>query len=199
MCVLLAYMDADMTIRDVMSREFVGVSESDPVDETVRLMLEEEADCAVVLRGDDPVGMITDRDVLSMVLDGGDVESATVAEAMNETLSSVRSDRDLAVAIDRLSAANVSRLVVLENGSREPVGLLTHRDVTTAMTHSLRPRGRPYDTDDALDAGGSGFEMTDTDGTADDTMQSICESCGTLSRSLSNVDGQLLCPDCRDV
>jgi CBS domain-containing protein len=34
-------MDADMTIRDVMSREFVGVSESDPLDATVDIMLEE--------------------------------------------------------------------------------------------------------------------------------------------------------------
>jgi len=196
-------MDADMTIRDVMSREFVGVSESDPVAETVRLMLAEDADCAVVLRGDDPVGMLTDRDVLSMVLDGRDVREATVADAMSDRTASVRSDRDLEVAIDRLSVANTARLVVIENGSDQPIGLLTHRDIATAVAHSLRPRGESYDTDEELTVDTGGFEQFEGESnagrTTDDTFQSICESCGSLSRSLSAVDGQLLCQDCRDV
>jgi formylmethanofuran dehydrogenase subunit E len=29
--------------------------------------------------------------------------------------------------------------------------------------------------------------------------QSICQECGALARDLSEVDGQLLCADCRDV
>ena len=196
-------MDADVTVRDVMSREFVGVSESDPAAETMRLLLAEDADCAVVLRGDDPVGTLTDRDVLSMVLDGADVEETTVADAMSEETASVRSDRDLELAIDRLSAANTARLIVIENGSGEPVGLLTHRDIAIAVAHSRRPRGESYDTDEEVAADRSEFEQFDGESNGrratDDTFQSICESCGSLSRSLSAVDGQLLCQDCRDV
>jgi CBS domain-containing protein len=216
-------MNADITIRDVMSREFVGVSESDPISETVRLMLDEDADCAVVLRGSDPVGTVTDRDVLSLMLDDGRVETATVADAMGERTASVRSDQDLVVAIDRLSATAASQLVVLETGSDRPIGLLTYRDVATALAYSLESGRGVYDHDYEADdpaVGAGGFEAfeagdgqdadrtdpidgTDrtnrTDRTADDTLQSICESCGTLSHSLSDADGQLLCPDCRDV
>ena len=68
-------MDAEMTIRDVMSREFVGVSESDPLDATIDLMLEEKADCVVVLRGDEPVGMMTERNVLASVSENRDRKS----------------------------------------------------------------------------------------------------------------------------
>ena len=102
-------MDAEMTIRDVMSREFVGVSESDPLDATIDLMLEEKADCVVVLRGDEPVGMMTERNVLASVSENRGTADATVAEVMSEAVPSVRSDRDLAVGIDRLATADSSR------------------------------------------------------------------------------------------
>lgn len=186
-----------MTIRDVMSREFVGVSESDPLDATVDIMLEEKVDCVVVLRGGDPVGMMTERDVLASVSEGRGTADATVAEVMSEAVPSVRSDRDLAVGIDRLATADSSRLVVIENSSDEPVGLLTYRDVATTVAHALRSGSRYDGYDEKVsrtDAGG--FEA---EGEREDTIQSICESCGALSRSLSAVGGQLLCPNCRDV
>ena len=188
-------MDAEMTIRDVMSRGFVGVSESDPLDATIDLMLEEKADCVVVLRGDEPVGMMTERNVLASVSENRGTADATVAEVMSEAVPSVRSDRDLAVGIDRLATADSSRLVVTENDSDEPVGLLTYRDVATTVAHSLRSGSR-YDEEGISRTDTSDFEA---ERGRDDTIQSICESCGALSRSLSTVGGQLLCPNCRDI
>jgi CBS domain-containing protein len=191
-------MDADMTIRDVMSREFVGVSESDPVDATVDLMFEEKADCVVVLRGGDPVGLMTERDVLASITESGGFENATVADVMSEAVPSVRSGRDLAVGIDRLATADSSRLVVTENGSHRPVGLLTYRDVATTIAHSLRSGRSSYG---ASDANARSDRFGDANGKASDadTIQGVCESCGTLSSSLASVDGQLLCGNCRDL
>jgi CBS domain-containing protein len=186
-------MNADVSVREVMNREFVGVSESDSVASTARLMLEEDADCAVALRGDDPVGMITVRDVLSSALDKSDVEAATIADVMR-AVPSVRSDRDVAMATDRLVAADVPGVVVIDDGSAEPVGLVTYRDIATTLTHSLRSPNEPYDSVETFPTGTNGFETE-----RDSEFQSVCESCGTLSRSLSAVDGQLLCSNCRDV
>jgi CBS domain-containing protein len=188
-------MDADMSVRDVMSREFLGVSESDSVVSIVRLMLEEAVGFAVVLRGRDPVGTVTERDVLSLAVENGTIEKATVAETMSEAVPTVRSDRDLAVGIDRLVAADGSRLVVIGEAGPEPVGVLTYRDVATTIAHSLRSRNG-YDAEDTPGTGASGFEA---ERAANESIQGICESCGTLSRSLSVVDGRSLCPNCRDV
>lgn len=199
----MEHMDTDIPIRDVMTREFVGVSESDTVLSTARLMLDEDTDCAVVLRGSEPVGMVTERDVLAMLVDGDepDIDGATVMEAMNGSVASIPSNRDLSEAIDRLSTAAVDRLLVIENGSNEPIGLLTHRDVATVVTHSLRWRATPYeDTGADADESRSEFgEFGTAEGAPMDAMQSVCEVCGSLSQSLMNVDGQLVCPDCRDV
>lgn len=193
-------MDADMTIRDVMTREFVGVSESDSVLSTARLLLAEDADCAVVLRGNEPVGVLTERDVLATFVedDEPDIDGVTVAEAMNGSVASIPANRDFEEAIDRLSSTTTDRLLVIENGSNEPIGLLTHRDVTAAVTHAMRLRATPYEDAEA-DANGIRSEFGTAESTPVDAIQSICEACGSLSRSLMNVDGQLVCPDCRDV
>ena len=52
-------MNENVTVREVMEREFVGVSESDGVLETSELLLREGSDLAVVLRGSEPVGVVT--------------------------------------------------------------------------------------------------------------------------------------------
>ena len=78
-------MNVDVTVRDVMSHEFVGVNESDDVRGTVQLMLEEGVDCAVVLRGQEPVGVLTERDVLTLVAEDGSPEGTTVGELMGES------------------------------------------------------------------------------------------------------------------
>ncbi|MFC7195331.1 CBS domain-containing protein [Halosimplex aquaticum] len=57
-------MERDVSVQEVMDREFVGVSESDGLRETAELMLAEEADSAVVLHGSEPVGVVTERDAL---------------------------------------------------------------------------------------------------------------------------------------
>jgi hypothetical protein len=142
--------------------------------------------------------MLTEHDVLASLVAGEAIETATVAEVMGEAVPSVRSDRDLAVGIDRLAAADVSQLVVTENGSGEPVGLLTHRDVATTIAHSLRSNRSSYGAN-GTDAGSGRFEGTNRRANDGDTIQGICESCGTLSDSLASVDGQLLCGNCRDV
>ncbi|WP_195155705.1 CBS domain-containing protein, partial [Halorubrum sp. AJ67] len=55
-------MRTDTTVRDVMHREFLGVSESDSLSDAAALLVEEETNCVVVVRGGDPVGRLESRD-----------------------------------------------------------------------------------------------------------------------------------------
>jgi len=58
-------MERDVSVREVMDREFLGASESDGLREAAELMLVEDADSVVVLRGSDPVGVVTERDLMT--------------------------------------------------------------------------------------------------------------------------------------
>jgi len=196
-------MERDTTVQEVMDREFVGVTESDGFTETVELMLEEGVESVVVLRGSEPVGVVTEREALAAMVEDGD--PTTAADAMTETVPTVSPDHTIAEAADEMSTAATKRVVVSDGA--ETVGVVSEHDLITtspfapavgtdhtrtdAELSEQRPvaaaQGGPGD----LGEGGSrDLEYED---------QSICEACGSLARDLRAFNGQLLCADCRDI
>ncbi|PSQ28976.1 signal transduction protein [Halobacteriales archaeon QS_9_68_17] len=188
-------MQSDVTIRDVMTREYVGVSESDTVLDVVGLMRQEETGCVVVLRGSDPVGILTEWDVLGVVADESSPRETTAASVMSDPVLTVSPDQQLRTAAGKMSRENIRRLVVIENG--EVVGVLNERDVIAAAASFRRPEepappssaaGNQHDS--RIAAGPNGEEYSD---------QSVCETCGSLSDTLREYNGQLVCTECREV
>lgn len=195
-------MNENVIVREVMEREFVGVSESDGVLQTAELLLGEEADLAVVLRGTDPVGVVTDRDVLAHVVAGGDPEAAVVEDVMTETVPTVTADQTLPEARDRMSSLSTSWLVVSDGG--EPDGIVTEHDLlATSVLNSegstAEPEPGQHEIEEQMAAATT--VATEAESAADDAFdeQGICEMCGALTRDLSSFNGQLLCSDCRDI
>jgi len=196
-------MNENVTVREVMEREFVGVSESDGVLETTELLLREDADLAVVLRGTEPVGVVTDRDVLAHVVSGRDPESATVEEIMTESVPTVGAEQTLPEARDRMSSWSTSWLVVSDGG--EPDGIVTEHDILATSTlgpetTATERESRQETVQQQMTASASNA-TSDGERATDDAFdeQGICEMCGALTRDLSSFNGQLLCADCRDI
>ena len=194
-------MNADVTVREVMDRDYLGVSESDDLVDTVELLLREGVDTAVVMRGTEPVGVLTGRDVMALLVEGPDPESATVGDAMTARVPTV--DPDLAVdeAADVMSAQDVRRLVVTRNAGEEPDGVITEHDVFAVRASSLERDSEAAEEARAV-ASGPGTALAndiEAEGTGDFEDQGICEACGTLTGDLVSFNGQLLCADCRDM
>lgn len=187
-------MDSTVAVREIVDRSFAGVSETDTVVDTAELMLSEDRDSAVVLRGSEPVGIVTQRDALeALVHDEGD---RPVADAMTAAVPTVRPDATVAETARELSARAARRLVVTD-GERT-LGVLTEHDVVAASSFGpgtdAGVEAAPVDagsdgpTRGSTDAGAGGFED-----------QSICEACGSFARDLVTFNGQVLCGDCRDM
>lgn len=188
-------MNVEVTVRDVMSREFVGVNESDDVRGTVQLMLDEGVDCAVVLRGQEPVGVFTERDVLSLVAGGGDPEGTTVGSLMGESGPTVPPEAGVDRALDLMATADARRLLV---GADHLEGVLTEHDLLSAA--ALERYQEPDDLRHAATNGADEYAVSGTE--RPDTAvseQSICQGCGALVRDLTEMDGQLLCADCAEL
>ena len=193
-------MNADVTVRELMNREYVGVSESDDLVDTVELLLREDAEAAVVQRGSEHVGVLTERDVLALLVEGPDPAEATVGDAMTRSIPTVDPDATLDAAADEMSTRSSGRLVVT-NGS-EPLGIITEHDLLTSRTYTETDTAETaaetltsgtMTTTMAVDAG------TESEFEGSVREQSICEGCGKLTRDLSSFNGQLLCGDCRDM
>ncbi|MEF8780055.1 MAG: CBS domain-containing protein [Haloferacaceae archaeon] len=168
----------EATVRDVMHREFLGVSESDTLGDAAELLIDENVDYLVVLRGHEPVGYLSARHVLAAVLSDGGLEE-DVATVMRPPVPTVSAAERLADVEERLLQEDAGRLVVTDEG--EAVGVITERDVLAATTTVREPAGLHDETEPDPAVG-----------------QSICEVCGSLSPELTAVNGQLVCPDCQN-
>lgn len=187
-------MATELTARDVLSPEYIGVSESDSVLGAVRLMRQERAGCVLVVRGAEAVGIMTEWDILGLIADEDDPAETTVGEAMSSPLLSVPPDHPISDAAELMARENIRNLVVEDDDGI--TGIITQRDViavagsygaTTAPATELgstRPEG-----DTPAPNGGDEYGAG----------QGVCEVCGTLTESLWETNGQLVCSDCRAV
>ena len=184
-------MNESNSVREVMTREFVGVSEADGLLETGRLLREERADGAVVLRGNDPVGIVSAEDVLDQLLDDEAPDAGAVSDVMDSTVPRIDVDNHIESAADQLLSSSVSLLVVFD-GSGDIAGVVTESDLVRSVALSREST-----------AGSENLEPARTEGTAEAdagySNQGICERCGALTSDLVSFNGQLLCSDCRDV
>ncbi len=201
-------MESELSVRDILTTEYVGVSESDTVLGAVRLMREERSSCVLVVRGTDPVGIMTEWDVLGVVESEADPAETTVESAMTTPVISVSPERSLTDVATMMARENIRNVVV--ETEDDLLGVVTQRDViaaagsfqaTTAPTRSNEgPPAVERPVDDA---------MAPIDEPADDravpnggdeySTQGVCEACGSLAEELRDANGQLVCPDCRAV
>jgi signal-transduction protein with cAMP-binding, CBS, and nucleotidyltransferase domain len=191
-------MNESVSVREVMDRAYVGVSESDDLLETTELLVREEASTALVLRGNDPIGVVTETDILGYVVSDGEPEAAAVGDVMTESVPSISPDARLTEARDRMAAWSTEWILVVEDG--DPVGTLTGHDILSTArlesesTEQVADDGRLVTTAEAATTDGA---PPQSDESVDE--QGICGGCGTLTQSLASVNGQVLCADCREV
>lgn len=181
----------DLTVRDVMTHDYVGVSESDTVEEVGTLLLDEGASAVAVVRGAEPIGSVLPRTMVAACLDGNDPATKHVGDVMERPPRSIQPDLSLAQAAALLAEADTDHVFV--SAGNEILGVLSENDLVTAMT-SMLTRESSEPLDDAYDAG-----VEDTEQIGGMSSQSVCEVCGTLKTGLENINGQLVCDDCRAV
>lgn len=181
-------MHTDSTARDVMRHEFVGVSESDTLADAASLAVEETANCIVVMRGHEPIGQVSIHELLDATLESGSADRP-VNEIMDATVPTVPDDAGLSAVRKQLVTDDVASVLVV-NGEG-PIGVVTERDLLLAV-------GDP-DTavsDDRVDRMSDPSYETEGD---TEPQHSICELCGSLSAELTQINGQMRCPNCADV
>ena len=122
-----------LALRDVMSHEFVGVSEADALRDAVELMRSEHTTSAVVLRGNDPVGVVTAGTVFDFLLEDGAADTVTVSDVMENTPASLPLGASIAEAADVMGRTGDPRVLVVDEND-DVRGIVEARDVAPAIT-----------------------------------------------------------------
>ena len=116
-----------MKVRAVYTKGLVPATSDDTLRHAAVTMEEYEVGCLPVFRGDDLVGIFTERDLVRAIADDVQPESATIGEYMSLEPVTVEIDADLHEVATEMLKAGVRHLPVLE--ADRVVGMVSIRDV----------------------------------------------------------------------
>lgn len=187
-----------VSVREVMHREYVGVNEGDSVRGAADLMRSDGVGCAVVLHGNEPVGLLTADDVIKLVATSRDPEETTVADLMRQPIVSIDADSTVREAIEQMADRDAKHLVVVDTGSVS--GVLSEHDLLKANTMFLQSNRTDRNVVATRETNTTVTgEIESEEQSNDPYTQGVCEVCGSLTAELRDVNGQLVCTACRSV
>jgi IMP dehydrogenase len=121
-----------------VNTNIISITKDMSVGAAINQMVEHEVGALIVLDGDKPVGMFTERDVLrSWTRKGTSVfEDIKVGEVMTTNLIIVESDDDLCYVTQIMIKNRIRHLPVIDK--KKIVAMLSIRDVVKAQVSDLR-------------------------------------------------------------
>ena len=121
-----------IAVGQVVKRKAVIVKPDDSVHRVARILSKNKVGSAVVVKGDEIIGIITDRDILDKVVARGkDPKTVRVEEVMTKNPITIEDDYDVQDAIDKMMDRGIRRLLVTRLG--KPIGFVTAADLLAAL------------------------------------------------------------------
>lgn len=172
-----------------MTRNFVSLSPKASLHECAKKMARERVDSLLITEGTRLIGILTSRDILWAITKKPllDLKKIRGIDIATRKLAVIKPSADITQAIEKMRHSNFRRLPVISNG--ELLGVVTLKDILAV---------NPTFYNDVRNL----MEIREEDKKREQVEASLpidglCENCGALA-DLLHVEGQMLCPDCRD-
>ncbi|KAA0005500.1 MAG: CBS domain-containing protein [Thermoplasmata archaeon] len=177
-------MHGKVLVKEVMRAKVITVEPNTNVREAAQLMRKKKVGSVIVVE-DKPVGILTESDIIEkIVAEDKKASDVLVKEIMTSPIIVIDPYIDLEEAMKTMSACNIRRLPVIENGRL--IGIITQKDVLR-FSPTLLEISREW----------SKIE-SNVPYRKSQIFSGKCEDCGALSTNLREVDGRLLCEDCAE-
>ncbi len=115
-------------VREVMTSTVETIAPDATVQEAAKKMADTQHGPLPVVEGDQVVGIITDRDIVTRAVAAGRTD-VTVRDAMTTEVVTIFEDQDAAEAAATLQAKQVSRAVVLNRNTNQIAGIVSLADL----------------------------------------------------------------------
>ena len=114
-------------VKNIMSKPLITVDVETSADEAIKLMVEKNIGALIVTGRGEPVGIITERDILRKYCQDASCMKVKVGKIMSKPLVTVDGKTPIGEASETMSVKNIRRLLVTEKG--KIVGIITQRDL----------------------------------------------------------------------
>jgi predicted transcriptional regulator len=179
-------MATGILVKNIMSKPAVQINHDKTVQDAAQVMVKHRVGSIIVVKGNNPIGIITETDInKKVVAPGKDPRKLKVKDIMSAPLVFSKPDEDILVTVEKMKKHKIKRIPVVEGG--KIVGIVADTDVARASPDMLdilnfRLKMRSYQQPSVEESVTSG----------------ICECCGEYSVDLQFVDDQWVCENCRE-
>ena len=126
-----------MPVKDVARTAVVTATTDQTAGNLATLMKEENVGCVVIEADDEPIGIVTDRDLVVTVLESRSKPSeVTAGEIMTETPVTVDVDTGILKATESMYEASVRRMPIVDENDKV-AGIITMDDLLVLLTDEL--------------------------------------------------------------
>lgn len=166
------------SISDIMTRNVATVDVEATAAEAAHVMAAKRISCVVVMRGSEPAGIVTEKDMIRRIVTAmKDPAKVCVTDVMSSPVTTIPVDYSVLGVSKKMDALHLHRLVAMEAGG--VCGIVTQTDIMRAVRSEL----------ERIDQERWGW-MTELSM----QVQATVDSLGKLQNILSKLGGPLTAP-----
>ncbi|MCK5309517.1 MAG: CBS domain-containing protein [Thermoplasmata archaeon] len=181
-------MKAEVPVLEIMSTDIPQLEPFESVENAAAKMVEHSSGCVIIVDEGKPIGIVTERDMVRKVLSERKNPAETqLRDVMSSPLVWIPRHIGIMEAAKQMASLKLRKLVVLHDGQFQ--GVVNARDILQIAPQMIEI------TRELADIG-----MPSGEYIADSIQQAsgYCESCKGYSGMLEFMDGQLMCPTCKE-
>ncbi len=177
-----------MPLREVMVREVVAGNQDLTVLEAAKLMRRNKVDSIVVLDDGEPVGIVTEGDIISELV-SKDIKPSTMKlkDIMTSPLITASPNDRLSTIARKMARERIRKIPVIEDGKL--VGIVADVDILSVSSEMNSILAELLEMN---------LEREELSVEGESVEQGICEKCGSFSHYLSVKDGLMVCETCKE-
>jgi CBS domain-containing protein len=119
-----------IAVRDVMKSPPVSILPEATLKEAILTMANKNIGFVVLMRGDQLVGVVSERDIVKALASGISLD-APVEKIATKRVITIEASKSIAEAADLMAEHRIRHLVVVDRG--RPVGVVSLRDLVKLM------------------------------------------------------------------
>jgi predicted transcriptional regulator len=117
-------------------RKPLAVDQSTPVGEVLQTMVSRAIGCVIVVRGEEMIGIFTERDaLLRLNVEAAQLAARPVRDFMTASPDTIEMDAPIAFALHKMDIGGYRHIPVTTRG--KPTGIISVRDILRYITEDL--------------------------------------------------------------
>ncbi len=123
-------------IRDIMKKNVVTIDQDSTVLDAARLLKEKKISFLVIMKNNEPIGVVTESDfVRKLVVEDKSASKTQLSEIMSYKFRSVTPSTEIEDAVQKMLNNKIRRLIVIDEGKL--AGVVTQTDLTGFLRSKL--------------------------------------------------------------